>query len=736
MHFASACAAAFAALSLVSTSLASAIPIADVPSRVERSLITIAPSTSNLEVRKTPKRPKYTRKPLSRGKCPIKHPKGCTNTELLKNGDFEKNVNGWVVDGGGLAQLFWVKDSKLRPAHSGKGQAYIFMNRGGALIDFHTTLPAVEYGNSVTLSLWMRYEEPADVSSCRVDMMVRGYDGGLSIALQPKWTKYAWEVPGFGRDEQLRFVISCDNLATPLTILMDDVSAKACLPRYPDPECQVLKSSDNLLVNPGFECPDGITAWQMRSNSGGTDTLVQFVSLRNNPTHSGKGMAGFIYDTTQDPGFTGLSIYQWDIVGDLTRQFMKASFWLSADSKYSDTTGCRLSVATRTGYYLYDVDLSSLTTKWKKFEIKEIVPDSFDDFTIDISWCSAPVFPFIYIDDIYFGIDRSSPPATKPTTTPTEPTATAGPCTSTPTLIDPSIELDDNMNNWMLTNGDVNVYPDYESTYGPPHDGQGVAVVELPPQSSAGISQYTSGFCPNTAYTASVWFYVPSGYDPSACSMRLGITGASELFQVSTTNVWQKLEFAFFVEAFDTTNPFLDISVGIFCDNKTPTVVLFDDLRYGPAPPCTVTPSIADGGVESGTVPNWDPYVFQGDETITSTNARAHTGSRSLALTFPSTSNGASFINTFTACVGTQYTFRLWYYVPRAHRGITCTVSSAVFFTGEGFRESFEVYDTWNEFKLDFTAGGAGMTVAWSIVCLNQLQKVVVYVDDVSVAPR
>lgn len=415
---------------------------------------------------------------------------------------------------------------------------------------------------------------------------------------------------------------------------------------------------------------------------------------------------------------------------------MKASFWLSADAKFGDMTGCLLSVATRTGYYLYDVDISSLTTKWKKFEVKEIVPDALDDFAIDVNWCSGPVLPIVYIDDIYFGVDRSSPPATKPTTTTAGPTPTAGPCTSTPTLIDPSIELDDNMNNWMSTNGDVNVFPDYESTYGPPHDGQGVAVLQLPPQGEVSLTQYTSGFCANTAYTASVWFYVPAGYDPSVCQIRLGVTGASDLFRVTQAGRWEKFEFGFFVEQSAVDNPFQVMQISFLCENTSEMVVLFDDWRYGPAPPCTVTPGIADGSFESGNVPSWDNGKGQGDETISISSSRARTGSKSLMLTMPSISNGVSFQNTFDACVGEQYTFRLSYFVPRAHRGIRCVISAFAYFTGEAVSEEFTVYDTWNELKLDFTAGGAGMTVAWGVSCFNQLQKVVVYLDDISVVAR
>ena len=296
MHFASICAAFLAALSFVTTSVATALPVIDTPSILPRSLTTAAPGLSSLEARATNKRPKYTRKPLSQGKCPIKRPKGCTNIELLKNSDLDKNINGWSLDnGGGASQIFWVKNSKQRPSHSGNGQMYIFLARGFAtVLDMSTALPAVEYGNSITISMWMRYEAHADLSSCYADWSIRGFNGNLPVTLNPTWTKYTWEVPGFGRPERLRFVIVCQELRTPVSIFLDDINAKACVPKNPDSECQVLKSSDNLLVNPGFECPDGIAAWQSRSNSGGNDSLVQFGSTRNNPTHSGKGQVDIL----------------------------------------------------------------------------------------------------------------------------------------------------------------------------------------------------------------------------------------------------------------------------------------------------------------------------------------------------------------------------------------------------------------------------------------------------------
>jgi hypothetical protein len=199
--------------------------------------------------------------------------------------------------------------------------------------------------------------------------------------------------------------------------------------------------------------------------------------------------------------------------------------------------------------------------------------------------------------------------------------------------------------------------------------------------------------------------------------------------------VWEKFEFAFLVEPNDATNPFLDMAISIFCDNTSEMIVLFDDIQFGPPPPCTVTPSIDNGGFENGLVPNWNIGFANGDETIAITNSKARTGTRSAMITFPSISNSISFSNEFQACVGTKYSFKLYYFVPKAHKGVQCSIGAYAFYTGESIRESVTVYDTWNELKLDFTAGGAAMTVVWNIFCLNQLQKVVFYVDDVSVTP-
>jgi len=76
-------------------------------------------------------------------------------------------------------------------------------------------------------------------------------------------------------------------------------------------------------------------------------------------------MAGIFLDSSQLPyPGSGIVVYQYDINDDMKRTTVKASFWLSADSKLHNVTSCLLSVGTNTGYYVTDLDISNLATKW------------------------------------------------------------------------------------------------------------------------------------------------------------------------------------------------------------------------------------------------------------------------------------------------------------------------------------------------------------------------------------
>jgi hypothetical protein len=239
--------------------------------------------------KRTPKRPKYKKRPRPHPQRPHHHPTGCTNTNLVLNGDFDKNVKSWEFLRGSSAQFFWVRDSKKRPAHSGKGQAYIFLNRGYSSAFLTTVIPAVEYGNSVTISAWLRYEAPNDLSSCSLQLTDNG-NAYMYLNLTPEWAKYSIETPGTGRPMEVQFRLDCRGSKLPITIYLDDVAANACIPKKPNPECQVLPGADNFLVNPGFECTDGITAWAASSYFGyGNDSIAQFSGTSANPTHSGSG---------------------------------------------------------------------------------------------------------------------------------------------------------------------------------------------------------------------------------------------------------------------------------------------------------------------------------------------------------------------------------------------------------------------------------------------------------------
>jgi hypothetical protein len=211
------------------------------------------------------------------------------STELVPNGGFNKDVQNWEWYPGSAAQFFWVKDSKKRPAHSGAGQAYIFLNRGRSEASLTTYLPAIEFGNPITVSAWLRYEQPADVSGCSIQFG-NNADANVYLDVTPQWTRYTFESVGTGRPTQVEFRISCES-SLPISIYLDDVSASACVPKKPNSACQVLPKSQNFLVNGGFECPDGINAWVGTSYYGtGNESIVQLSGRKGNPTHAGTGL--------------------------------------------------------------------------------------------------------------------------------------------------------------------------------------------------------------------------------------------------------------------------------------------------------------------------------------------------------------------------------------------------------------------------------------------------------------
>ncbi|KAH8652466.1 hypothetical protein BX600DRAFT_441340 [Xylariales sp. PMI_506] len=741
MRFGLSCAVA-AALYIPFQCLATPAPHSDrqiAPVLDTREISTIGTQSTELSSRAsskgTNKRPKFTKKPRPHPKRPHKHPKDCTNSNLISNGDFNRNVKNWEFFRGSPAQFFWVKNSKKRPSHSGDGQGYIFVNRGYSSSFLTTTVAAVEYGNSITYSAWLRYEAPADLSSCTI--MFDDEDASIDLQLTPNWTKYSFEAPGTGRSKTLEFRIMCQT-DLPITIYIDDVSAVACVPKKPNPECQVLPGTDNFLVNPGFECPDGITAWEGSSlYGGGNESIQQFSGRKGNPTHSGTGMAGLLFDASQLP-YSGVAVFQWNVQDDMKRQTVKASFWLSVDSRLNNVTGCMLSVATLTGYYLYDVDISNLTSTWTKFEIKGIQPSTYDSFQISVYQCTSPVQPLIYLDDAYFGIDRDAPVAPTTTISPPTPTPTGNTvCTSTPEMVDPGFESGD-LQNWLLAdhspNYDTAFRMDGMSTYATPHSGSWVGVLDFPsPNGAAQLLQLVYGLCTGQAYTATIWYYVPVGYDASKCSFTLGLFASSPMVQAPSAGVWTKAEVVFYVSRDDSFNY---IYVGVFCENTEPTIVLIDDITFGGPPTCSVTPSISDGSFESGDLTIWQSGSSEGDETIAITTTKPRTGKKGLTLTFPSTSNGAGFGRDFDTCVGAKYTFHAWYFVPKAYKNILCTVSAYAYYTGEFLSDQVVTFDTWVEAKLDFVAGTVVGHVDFGVSCLNQLQKVVVYIDDISITTR
>jgi hypothetical protein len=451
-------------------------------------------------------------------------------------------------------------------------------------------------------------------------------------------------------------------------------------------------------------------------------------------------MAGILLDGSQLPyPPSGVALFQYSVDDDLTRKAVKASFWLSVDAKLNDVSGCLLHASTTTGTYLLDVDISNLTTKWTKFEIKDIEPTSYDTFEISIFGCTHLPQPLIYLDDVYFGIDRSAPLATPTTTPPPEPTQTAAPCTTTPELIDPSFELGDT-GNWLFydqsTNFDTSFLVDSASTYGLPHLGSGVGVLDfLSPNAGTQLLQQVFGLCNNQVYTATAWFYIPAGYDASVCTFSVGVFVGSNPVAPTTAGVWTKVSVVF-LASLDSTSIYPYIYIGVNCQNTGEMIVLIDDITFGPAPSCLITPSISDGSFESGNLTIWDVGTAEGDEIVGITGVISRTGTKSMVMTFPSTSNAAGFSREFPACVGGKYTFHLWYYVPAAYKGTRCFVSAYAWYTGEFVNDEITIYNTWLETKLDFLAGSYTGHIDFAVSCLNQLSKVVIYVDDVSITTR
>ncbi|KAF1981980.1 hypothetical protein K402DRAFT_457646 [Aulographum hederae CBS 113979] len=740
MRFAAAC-TVVAAFSFASTTcLASAIPGAE----VSLPIYNPTPVLPQLVDRASkPKRPRFTKRPRPHPNRPRHHPKDCTNTDIIKNGDFNKNVKGWNFLRASASAFFWVKDSKRRPSHSGAGQAYLFVNRGYSNFILSTMLPAVEYGNTITVSAWLRLDTPADLSECRFYWGDNDVRQELNTLLTTKWTKFSFETPGTGRPKELSMYMSCSS-SMPISIFMDDVSAKACVPKKPNPQCQVVDGATNFLVNPGFECPDGITAWDGRSYYGyGNDNITQAVAKTGNPTHSGSGMVQMNLDGSALPdGYTGVGLYQWGIPDDLSRKFIKGSFWISVDSKRNNVTGCKLSLGTTTGYYIYEKDISYLTSKWTKFEVKEIEPTNYDNLEIAIFFCTSPTQPIFYLDDIYFGMDPDSPPAPNPTPDP-EPTATPTPgsCTSTAHVQDPSFELDDGLANWILSdhseNYDTGVMTDSTSTYGPPHAGSSVMVLDFPSTNGAAtLLQLLEGLCPDQTYTGTVWFYIPTNYDASVCTFNLGILGgSSDPITPSAAGIWTKVS-AVFLFKDEPQNAYPYIYVSVSCANTEEVIILVDDITFGPPPVCNIVPAISDGSFETGDLSIWNPGFSQGDETAVITSAKAHLGKKSVQITFPSISNGVGFYREFATCVGDKYTFSFWYFVPKAYKGVQCYVYAYVYNTGEVLSEEVGVWEAWVMARVEWTAGTVAQHVDFGVSCGNQLKKVVVFLDDVGVSRR
>ncbi|KAF2806382.1 uncharacterized protein BDZ99DRAFT_538599 [Mytilinidion resinicola] len=603
MRFVVACSTVIA-LSFVSRSLATATgspldvefqPAVEPPT----TALPLAPPELLKRASKTTKRHKHTRRPRPHPKRPHHHPTtGCTTTELVKNGDFNKNVKSWDFLGGSDTQFFWIKSSKKRPSHSGAGQAYLFLPRGYTTPWLSTTIPAIEYGNTYTVSAWLRYKAPND----------------LIFTWTISAPKHAF------RGNQTVLDRSCLELATPL-------------------------STQDLNVL-----------------------------------------------TVSRPG------------------------------TLSPTTAPGMIALCSTSTFFYDFDISTITTKWTKFEANNIETSTYDYLYIGIYQCASDPQPVIYLDHIYFGKDPSSPPAPM-TSSPPEPTPTLGPCTTTLSLIDPSFELP-NLDTWLFhdqsPNADTTFSLNSASTYGPP--------TPAPPPSCSQSSASATAPTPAARGSTSLMATTP----PCACSATASSPARrSRRPRRACGRRWRLCFWCRMLRRRFRTCMFRLI-VGI----RGGWLCWLMMLRLGRPPVCSVVPTISDGGFESGDVKIWDVGFGEGDETFTITTAKAHTGKRSGVLTFPSASNSAGFSREFDACVGGKYTFHMWSYMPKAYKSSPCSVNAYAWYTGDSYIEDVAVWDTWVEYKLDFVAGATVGHMNFGVSCLNRLGKVVVFLHDVGITVR
>ena len=450
-------------------------------------------------------------------------------------------------------------------------------------------------------------------------------------------------------------------------------------------------------------------------------------------TVAGYRYGAIIFDDTADPpSFSGISISQ-DFPATDPNTVYALSWWLKADSLYHNTAGCTLSVYTAAPDQEFDLsDLDEL--EWSQYIIRDIQGEASDSFSMLFSGCEATRHPKIFIDDIFYGVDTSvlsNLPGIKSTSnvSPSTTTGTAAACTTTPEIQDPDFESDGSA--WQVQSyGSYDDSFDISNAYKPP-SGRSVGVFTLPDsQNSIYILQPVTGICTGEAYIISIWFNVPSPYDPSICRFSLTISDSqASLDGLPAVGTWTQLTTTFFAEDDEYGNQ-ISIQPEVTCRNENSMVVLLDDITFTKPRECTVVTTISDSSFESGNLTIWRFEGMNGDEKFEINTTQYHTGARSAKLTFPSIHNSASISRDWQSCIGSKLTTGIWVLLPSTYSGNSCVITILPTQDGSGTDYDIVADGTWRKYSVNFTAKKAEGTGLITIACQNELKLVELYLDD------
>lgn len=136
---------------------------------------------------------------------------------------------------------------------------------------------------------------------------------------------------------------------------------------------------------------------------------------------------------------------------------------------------------------------------------------------------------------------------------------------------------------------------------------------------------------------------------------------------------------------------------------------------------------VSNSGFESGTS-GWTG-VLSGftTSTLAQSGTRAHTGTRSLLVTWPTTSVGSAAVTTVTTTPGSKYRLQAWVFVAVGQPA----PQPFVFFTVAGTAVS--TFGSWVLSELIFTAPNASHTVGWSVPAASSGNQA--WIDDVRCVP-